>query len=97
MLQKNCAFQYARTSEGATTIVCDQTELTIDEAKSLWNQYYNEAAMHIKDGAAVEMVIWVDMEDKNSYGKSLQYISHDADSDGTNIWVVTKSFYPKTL
>jgi hypothetical protein len=66
--------------------VCDKNELTIDEAKALWNQHYEDAAKWIKGGDFVEMVIWINMKDKYSYGESLQYISHDAESNGIEIW-----------
>ena len=96
MESKNCAFQYAEMNDGFsryTKIVCDKNELTLQEAKELWNSFYKQAANHIKNGGTVEMVIWIDMETTNSYGKYLQYISTDAESDGTNIWVTKKEYF----
>lgn len=97
MKQTNCAFQYAKMSNGIfrnTKIVCDKTELTIDEAILLWEGYYSDAAKWIADGGSVEMVIWINMKDSSSYGDHLHYISADAESDGTRIWVTQKHYFP---
>jgi len=94
--ERNCAFQYAKMSTGIfrdTKIVCDQTELTLEEAKELWNKYYPDAAKHIKNEGEVEMVIWINMVDAHSYGESLQYISTDSESDGNQIWVTKKEYF----
>jgi len=42
-MERNCAFQYAKINGQFfknTEIVCDESRLTLDEAKGLWNQYY---------------------------------------------------------
>lgn len=97
--EKNCAFQYAKMKEGVfrdTKIVCDKSELTLDEAKKLWNEHFADAAKWIKDGNLVEMVIWINMATPQSYGDTLQYISTDAESDGVSIWETeTKKSYFK--
>ena len=80
--EKNCAFQYAKMREGIfrdTKIVEDKSELTLDEAKKLWNKHFADAAKWIKDGNTVEMVIWINMATPQSYGDTLQYISTDAE------------------
>ena len=38
MNKKNCAFQYYNGSY----IVCNKLHLTIEEAKDLWNEYYDD-------------------------------------------------------
>jgi len=96
--EKNCAFQYAKMREGIfrdTKIICDKSELTIDEAKKLWNEYFSDAAKWIKEGNTVEMVIWIDMATPQSYGETLQYISTDAESDGESIWETRKNYFTK--
>lgn len=96
MEEKNCAFQYAEIETGFfrnTKIISDETSLTLQEAKELWNKYYLQAAKHILNGGEVEMVIWIDMETPNSYGKSLEYISTDAESNGSTIWETRKSYF----
>lgn len=93
---QNCAFQYAKMRDGIfrdTKIVEDKSELTLDEAKQLWNAHFADAAKWIKDGNTVEMVIWINMTTPQSYGDTLQYISTDAESDGLNIWVTEKRFF----
>jgi len=94
--EKNCAFQYAKMKEGIfrdTKIVEDKSELTLDEAKKLWNSHFADAAKWIKDGNTVEMVIWINMGTPQSYGDTLQYISTDAESDGVSIWETKKSYF----
>ncbi len=96
MEERNCAFQYAEMETGFfrnTKIVCDKTELTLDEAKELWNKYYPRAAKHIYHDGEVEMVIWIDMETPSSYGKYLEYISTDAESNGVTIWETKKTYF----
>ena len=96
--ERNCAFQYAKIHTGIfrnTEIVCDKDELTIEEAKALWNQYYPDAAKHIFKGGEVEMVIWINMETRGSYGDNLTYISTDAESDGNHIWEVRRNYFTK--
>lgn len=89
--EKNCAFQYAKMNTlGSINIVCDKSQLTIDECKKLWNEHFADAAKWIKEGNTVEMVIWINMYDAHSYGDTLQYISTDAESDGVQIWETKK-------
>ena len=94
--EKNCAFQYAKMKDSIfrnIKIVEDKSELTLDEAKKLWNFHFSDAAKWIKDGNTVEMVIWINMETPQSYGDTLQYISTDAESDGVSIWETKKSHF----
>ena len=97
---RNCAFQYAEITGkifSNTEIICDEVELTLSEAKELWNKYYPRLAKHIKDGGTGEMALWVNMKDKYSYGESLQHISTDAESDGFNIWETRKTYFTKSF
>lgn len=100
MNERNCAFQYAKIESGIfrdTKIVCDESGLTLSEAKELWNKYYLDAAKWIKSGGEVGMVLWINMEDSFSYKDSLQYISTDAESDGTLIYVTKTEYFPSKL
>jgi len=96
MEDKTCAFQYAKIQEGIfqnTEIIHDESSLTIGDAKQLWDKYYLDAAKWIKNGGKIEMVIWINMTDPNSYGDNLQYISYDAESDGKAIWETKKTYF----
>jgi hypothetical protein len=96
--ERDCAFQYAKIRNSIfrdIKVVCDKNELTLDEAKQLWNEYYDDAAKWINEGNKVEMAIWVNMATPNSYGDTLQYISTDAESDGNNIWVTERKYFSK--
>jgi hypothetical protein len=98
MEERDCAFQYAKMESGYfrnTKIVCDKSELTINEAKQLWNEYFSDCAKWIKEGNTAEMVIWVDMPTPQSFGNHSQYISTDAESDGVSIWVTKKEYFTK--
>lgn len=96
--ERNCAFQYAKITGEVfrdTKIVCDETDLTMDQAKELWNKYYPDLAKHIKNGNTGEMALWIGMVDSYSYNKTLQHISTDAESDGVEIWQTKKEYFTK--
>lgn len=96
MEERNCAFQYAKITGQIfrdTKIVCDKSELTLSEAKELWNKYYSDLAKHIKDGNSGEMAIWIDMVDAHSYRDTLEHISTDAESDGNRIWETKRTYF----
>ena len=96
--ERNCAFQYAKMGVGlvrSTKIVCDKIELTFEEAQALWDEYYEDCAKWIKSGNEAEMVIWVNMKTPQSYGEHAQYISTDAESDGTIIWETKRNYFTK--
>ncbi len=96
--ERSCAFQYAKITGSIfskTEIVCDKTELTLDEAKALWAKYYPDLAKHINGGETGEMALWINMPDNHSYGETLQHISTDAESDGVRIWETRKIYFPK--
>lgn len=100
MEERDCAFQYAKIYGQIfrkTEIVCDKSDLTLTEAKELWNQYYPDLATHIKDGNTGEMAIWINMPDSHSYGDTLQHISTDAESDGVSIWETKRVYFTKTF
>lgn len=95
---KNCAFQYAKIGVGlirSSNIVCDENELTFEEAQALWDKHYEDCAKWIKAGNEAEMVIWIEMETPQSYGKHAQYISTDAESDGVRIWETKRNYFTK--
>lgn len=94
--ERNCAFQYAKVGGQFfthTDIVCDKDSLTLNEAKELWNQYFEDAARFIKNGGTVEMCIWIDMETPSSYNKHLCYIGSNAESNGRDIWETKKEYF----
>lgn len=97
MEERNCAFQYA-VIRGSIfkdiEIVHDQTEISLSEAKKLWNKYYPELRNHIKNGNSGEMVIWINMEDSYSFGDKLYHIGQDAEVDGNYIIQKTVSYFP---
>lgn len=98
MEERNCAFQYAKIENDyfkSIKMVVDENELTLSEAKELWNNHYEDAAKYIKAGNSVEMAIWVNMISPGHFNETLQYISTDAESDGLNIWEVKRNYFKK--
>lgn len=96
--KRDCAFQYAKMSGSIfkdIKMVSDETRLTLDEAKNLWNKHFPDCAKHIKNGGTVEMVIWINMETSSSYVDTLEYISTDAESDGYSVWETRKTYFTK--
>jgi len=96
----NCAFQFAITERGfmgRTRILEDQCELTLEEAKVLWNKHYPNAARRMKAGDEVEMALWINMKDSSHYKDTLYYIRPHFESDGETIWEVKKEAMPSTL
>jgi hypothetical protein len=94
-MEKNCAFQYAKNRFMGSEMVCDKSELTLDEAKALWNEYYPDLAKHINGGMTGEMVIWINMANAHSYGETLQHISTDAESNGVDIWETRRTYFTR--
>jgi hypothetical protein len=92
--ERNCAFQFAYTRPWrGTTIVEDKSELTLDEAKELLRKHKPQIIKLLKDKVeSMEAVIWINMEDKHSYGDSLIYITQMHETDGKEIWE-TKRHY----
>lgn len=90
--ERNCAFQYA-TIQGK--ILCDETGLTLDEAKELFNKHYDDAAKRIYNGGQIQMAIWHNMPDEDSYGDKFVFIDNDAKSDGKTIWEDNPRYYTK--
>ena len=96
--KRECAFQYAKITGNfyrSTKIVCDETNLTLDEAKNLWNKYFPDLAEHIKNGETGEMIIWINMENDCAYKEKLEHISTDAESDGISIWETRRTYFTK--
>jgi len=95
---KNCSFQYAYTKNRIfrdTVIVHDQSGITLDEAKSLFNKYKKEIMGILKnkdDYQSLEAVIWINMPDEFTYGESLIYVTLDFDTDGKDIWEIKKEY-----
>lgn len=98
MEEKNCAFQYAYTKGYImrdTKIVHDESNLTLCEAKDLFNKYKKDIISILKnkeDYQSLEAVIWINMPDEFSYGDSLVYVTLDFETDGNNIWETTRNY-----
>ena len=67
----NCAFQYYDGNK----VVCDEVEITLAEAKELWNKYYADMIEKTTDGLDIEVAIWINMNEKYDYNESLIHLS----------------------
>ncbi len=67
----NCAFQYYNGSK----VVCDKFEITLEEAKKLWNKYYEDMVEKTTDDLEIEVAIWINMKDSTDYRETLIHLS----------------------
>lgn len=68
---RNCAFQYYN----GRNIVSDKYNLTLEEAKELWNKYYADMVEKATDGEEIEVAIWINMENECDYRETLVNLS----------------------
>lgn len=88
-MKKDCAFQYY----DGTKVKVDETELTIEEAKELWNENYDDMVEKAKDDNNIEVAIWINMNDKYDYRDKLIYLSNPNVDEYGGLW--EKKFYGK--
>ena len=84
---RNCAFQYAY-KRWSIEIVCDETNLTFEEAKELFLQHKQDIINKLQDDnySQIEACIWINMPDEYTFGDSYLYITDDCKTDGVEIW-----------
>lgn len=71
---KNYAFQFA-SQRGE---VFEDTDLiSLEEAKTLWEENYEKAYYNLSNGIGIEMCIWQDMKNDGDYHTKLAYIGND--------------------
>lgn len=87
---KNNAFQYYNGID----IVEDQTELTLEEAKELWNDHYDNMVSMVKQGYEIEVAIWIRMKDKATFGETLIHLHSPTIENGALCETVT-NYYRK--
>ena len=69
---KHCAFQYYN----GNSVVCDETFLTIEEAKALFNSFYEDMIQEVEErGNNIEVAIWINMKHKSDYNETLIHLS----------------------
>ncbi|MCR9263345.1 MAG: hypothetical protein NXH86_04265 [Flavobacteriaceae bacterium] len=78
MEEKNCAFQYYN----GTKVMVNEVELTLGEAKELFNENYDDMIEQTNNGYKIEAAIWIDMKDKYDYHKTLIHISNPLVENG---------------
>lgn len=67
--QKNCAFQYY----DGYKVKVDVTDITLTEAKKLFNDNYDDMVHKAKD-QNIEVAIWINMRNNSDYGETLIHI-----------------------
>lgn len=68
---RHCAFQYWNGRK----MVEDKSELTLEEAKNLWNQHYADMVEKTEDSEDIEVAIWINMQDESDYRETLIHLS----------------------
>lgn len=70
-MKKDCAFQYY---DGEKTVV-NKNELTLNEAKQMWNDHYDGMVERVNGGAQIEVAIWINMRSKETYEETLVWLT----------------------
>lgn len=68
---RQCGFQYYDGNK----VVCDKYNLTLEEAKQLWNEHYIDMVEKATDSEDVEVAIWINMKDDSDYRETLIHLS----------------------
>ena len=68
---RHCAFQYYNGRK----VVSDKYNLTLDEAKELWNEHYADMVEKTTDGEGIEVAIWINMQNDSDYRETLVHLS----------------------
>ena len=68
---RHCAFQYYNGRK----VVCDKYNLTLDEAKELWNEHYADMVEKTTDGEEIEVAIWINMRNDSDHRETLVHLS----------------------
>ena len=68
---RNCAFQYYNGRK----VVCDEFEITVEEAKELWNKYYDDMVEKTTEDLEIEVAIWINMKNSTDYRETLIHLS----------------------
>ena len=76
--KNNCSFQYY----DGVILVISKDSITLEEAKELWNEYYDNMVENVRLGLNIEVAIWVDMIDNTDYSKHLIYLSSPEELNG---------------
>jgi len=78
-MKRNCAFQYY-LNDG--TVICDKANLTLGEAKLLWNEHYQDMVEKTKQGAEIEAAVWINGNEKTDYGETLVHLHNPELEEG---------------
>lgn len=70
MEENNCAFQYWDGRQ----ILVDKSELSLYQAKELFNEYYNDMLEKAKKDEEIEVAIWINMKNPNDYTETILHI-----------------------
>lgn len=72
--RNNCAFQYF----DGLNVVVDKSNLTLTEAKKLFNDYYHDMIISQLDEyrRGIEVAIWINMYDDSDYREKFIYLDN---------------------
>ena len=69
-MKKNCAFQYY----DGIVVREDITSITLEQAKRLWDKYYDDMIKMTLNGFDIEVAIWTEMKDEFDYSNHLIWL-----------------------
>lgn len=85
-LPNDCAFQYSKDG----LVIVDRSCITLNEAKALFNEYYDEVVDD--DWNNVEIAIWINMDHPSDYKETLIHLHNPYIINGELTETV---YYPK--
>lgn len=96
--KKDCMFQCVLAKPSIfggyasdVDIVEDTGLITREEAEELWHKWFPKVRDQLKDGANVEMGIWVNCKDTTDYHTFEAHIDGECEVDYLgNVWEVTR-------
>lgn len=91
-MEKDYMFQYYNGHK-----MIEDTELiTKDKAYELWDHYYPDAKNLLRQGAEVQICLWMDCTSNTDYGKVDKEIDYrDCEYDNGSIYKITKTLISK--
>lgn len=81
-MKKDCAFQYYN----GRNVVEDMSGITLEEAKEFWNEWYDDIVKESKNDSDVEVAIWINMKDKDTYRDTLIHLRRPNVDEHGRLW-----------
>jgi len=104
MGKKDCMVQVCLRTEsmfggyGDVEIVENTDLITRKQAEALWDKWFPKVRDQLKDGAEIEMCIWINCKDNYDYHTFVGHINHNCEVDDMGrVWQVKRRLMTKDL